>query len=48
MRFKRKGKRGEVGIILPNNSFVALSKVGGGVDEDEAMSWTLAFHVTAI
>ena len=35
MRFNRNGKRGEVGIILPNNSFEALSKVGGGIDEDE-------------
>jgi hypothetical protein len=60
MRFKRKGKSGEVGIIVPNNSFVALSKVGGGIDEDEdgefychaivggAMSWTFAVHATAI
>ena len=31
MRFKRSGESGEISVFLPHNSFVALTRVGGGV-----------------
>ena len=31
MRFKREGESGEISVFLPHNSFVALTRVGGGV-----------------
>ena len=31
MRFKRDGESGEISVFLPHNSFVALTRVGGGV-----------------
>ena len=31
MRFKHAGESGEISVFLPHNSFVALTRVGGGV-----------------
>ena len=58
MRFKRNGEDSEVGVYMPHNSFVALSKVGGGVTTNEegvtfkhmidqgGNSWTVNLHVS--
>ena len=58
MRFKRNGEDSEVGVYMPHNSFVALSKVGGGVTTNEegvtfkhmidqgGNSWTVNLHAS--
>ena len=58
MRFKRNREDSEVGVYMPHNSFVALSKVGGGVTTNEegvtfkhmidqgGNSWAVNLHVS--